>query len=153
MDDIKIVLYILAAIAWVIFNNYKKLSETHRKRDSSKPPPDIIPENFPPVSETPDWKKLEPEPSPRKITMAGEPVKAKRTPFPRHSISQRKSKPARSAFFNQEHEGGEIIPSQIVHFEEGQNLAITPHPIIEYMHSGDLRSAVLLSEILRRPYN
>src|SRR5688572_15500707 len=47
MDDLKIVFYVLVAIIWVVYNNYKKITDASRKRDLSKPPDEVIQENWP----------------------------------------------------------------------------------------------------------
>src|SRR5688572_11879783 len=47
MDDFKIVFYIIVAIAWVVYSNYKKISEEAKKRNPAKRPPEVIQENWP----------------------------------------------------------------------------------------------------------
>ena len=37
MEDFKIVLYVLAAFAWMIFKNYEKIKKDTASRDLSKP--------------------------------------------------------------------------------------------------------------------
>src|SRR6187399_740756 len=61
MDDLKIAFYVVVAIAWVVYNNYKKISEASRKRDLSKPPDEVIQENWP------GKKQASPKPVARKI--------------------------------------------------------------------------------------
>ncbi len=53
MDDLKVVLYIVIAIIWVVYNNYKKISDASKKRDYSKPPAEVIQENWPGKKEKP----------------------------------------------------------------------------------------------------
>src|SRR5688572_28040602 len=54
MDDLKVVFYIVVGIAWMIYNNYKKVSAESKKRDPSKPIQETIPENWP---KEPDYPK------------------------------------------------------------------------------------------------
>ena len=38
MDDLKIILYVVVAIIWVVYNNYRKISEASKKRNLTQPP-------------------------------------------------------------------------------------------------------------------
>ena len=72
MDDLKIILYVVVAIIWVVYNNYRKITDASKKRDLSKPQPDISapippPEKVRPVQ--PPVRKLREviEKQPRKL--------------------------------------------------------------------------------------
>lgn len=156
MDDLKVVFYIVVAIIWVVYNNYKKISQASKKRDISKPAGEIIPENWPKV-ELPRSKR-----SPRNLQSPAKqviPSERKslvkqtlkvREPLKREPVSERSRK---SEKYESIIEGGMTKPSKVVHFEEAQKGTDEPNLVVEQIRNTDFRRAILLSEILNRPYN
>jgi len=157
MDDLKIVFYVAVAIAWVVYNNYKKISEASRKRDLSKPPDEVIQENWP------GKKQASPRPVARKIKEIIE----KQIPEKRKKVMEHQSLPHRKLFkpatprqtepnfitTHLESEGGVILPSRVVQFQENLTEQEAQHPIIQAIKSMDLRTGFVLAEVLKRPYN
>ncbi len=156
MDDLKVVLYIVVAIIWVVYNNYKKISEASKKRDLTKPFGEIIQENWPKVS-SPSRKSVVTKklPSTNKgilIDQTGKlqrPVLKVRDPLKREKLASR-SKLEKS--FLKTKEGGSTQPSKIVHFEDDENESYVLNPVVAEIRNADLRKAIVLSEILKRPY-
>lgn len=150
MEDFKIILYVLAAFAWMIFKNYEKIKKDSASRDLSKPTEAQKPDSsFSPT--------VLPKPSPTKKTISAPipsrkpPVKAveKRKTLVRPSMTTRsKTNIERVPVI----EGGRIRPSASVQFEE---LETEPqslqNPIAEQIRNADFRQAIVLSEILQRP--
>ena len=155
MDDLKVVFYIVVAIIWVVYNNYKKISQASKSRDISKPPPEVIRENWPKV-------EMPRETSTRKFTQPIDkqgnyptrkaiirPVIKARDPLRREPIISKQRKVSTYTTLN---EGGTIKPSKVVHFEDDQNGLNEPNLVVEQIRNTDLRKAIILSEILKRPY-
>ena len=156
MDDLKVVLYIVVAIIWVVYNNYRKLSEANKKRDLKKPPPELIQENWP--RET--VNKPGPINPPKRQVIDKQASKTEkpvlvRTPLPvRRSLKRPSlaSKPEQAIIPSLYREGGITTPSKVVHFEEPDFDEVDHHPIFRTMKSMDLKHAIVISEILKRPY-
>jgi hypothetical protein len=163
MDDLKIVFYIIVAIVWMVYNNYRKLSEQSSKRDPSAPPPgDVIEENWP--KEPPVARKPEPtvikKPSLPKVLRKREvpvpvpvrtaPSPMKRAPLYKERLSSSKSN---NMFLTAGREGGAMQPSKMVQFEEPHQVLQVPNPWAEAVRNADFRTAMILSEVLKRPYN
>ena len=157
MDDLKVVLYIVIAIIWVVYNNYKKINEASRKRDLSKPPEEVIHENWP-------SKKTEPiRPVARKIQQTPDKQTERqarkvleRRPLPqRQPLKQKVQSRPESIFIpaNLVAEGGTIAPSKVVQFQDQPDEQEAQHPIIQAIKSMDIRSGIVLSELLKWPYN
>ena len=157
MDDLKIVLYIIVAIIWVVYNNYKKLGEASKKRDFTKMPGEVIPENWPKSPAKP----IRPEvPAPRKViekqsTREARPV-LERKPLPQRNPIRRPVLASRQratvpAVYSSE--GGQINPSKIVQFEEQTVIYEEPNTFLNNLRSTDIRQAFIWSEVLKRPYN
>jgi len=157
MDDLKIVLYIVVAIIWVVYNNYKKISDASKKRDPSKPPGEIIQENWPgkkPETIPPVFRKLKEVAG--KQTSGSERNVAERIPLPSRSPLKQKIQRRRQVTeqpVNLVPEGGMIAPSKVVHFQEIPADQDTVHPMFLAIKNMDLRSAFVMSEVLKRPYN
>jgi hypothetical protein len=157
MNDLKIVFYIVIAIIWVVYNNYRKIGEASRKRDFSKPPGDIIQENWPSIPskpvirETMSRKEIVLKQQKRDVREAME-----RKPLVRKGTLRKPTpEPLQSAgvvTFNGI-EGGYSIPSKVAQFEESVVISEEPHPMINWLRNMDLRQAIVMSEVLKRPYN
>ena len=155
--DLKIVLYIIVAIIWVVYNNYKKIADASKKRDYSKPPPEVIQENWP--KSIPNTRKASiprinqpvEKPVVRKTsgTLYKETITA-REPLKRHSLVSASKIHKRNSTFR---EGGSTQPSKIVHFEDEEIKWLEPNLLVEEIRNTDMRKAIILSEILKRPYN
>jgi hypothetical protein len=150
MDDLKIVLYLVAAIGWVIYNNFRKITAENRKRDSKRPPVSESPtENWPSWPEAPKPAKevvKMPEPRIKKVEPVKKPVVKSRpvrvpvpdpVPVPVLAVA----------------EGGNIKPSSRVVFEMAhENVAEHEHPWLAEFRSGtDWRKMLVATEILQRP--
>lgn len=163
MDDLKIAFYIIGAIVWFVYNNYKKFQAEAAKRDFSKPvknadvpaveqiPPPVKPRHF---TATQRKSVLVPRDSkPSKQVVSDVPRKhlsGERVPL----VARAKLK--KSTFLSQENaipEGGVLVPSKIVHFEDEPQVAEVENPYLMALRSGDIRQAVVYAEILKRPYN
>ena len=155
MEDFKIILYVLAAFAWMFFKNYEKVKQEAAKRNPSKPidfepepPPVTIPTSRP-KAETPARPVMKtPRPVVRPRAVASDrPVMPKRKPLVKESIDY---KTGRAAIV----EGGSAKPSDSVHFNESVVEEVSwQNPIAAQIREADFRQAFLLSEILQRPYN
>jgi hypothetical protein len=51
------------------------------------------------------------------------------------------------------HEGGSTKPSKVVHFEDQTSVQFEFNPVVEEIRNMDLKKAIILSEVLKRPYN
>jgi hypothetical protein len=156
-NDLKLILYVVIAIIWLIYNNYKKVSEASKKRDISKPPDqpgEVIPEAWP--STAPPEKKV--------MEKSGRPVPKPQASRPLSTISEErkkiiKARPERKQrrgspdpFFSTI-EGGNIQPSKIVQFEESEAAKWSENNLAEEIRNADFRKAIILKEVLQRPYN
>lgn len=156
MDELKVVFYIVVAIIWVVYNNYKKISDASRKRDFSKPTKEVIAENWPKV-ELPrkntvgkNLKQFEKQSVNTPKPLLSRPPLKSREPLRRATLTQ---KPVQSLSNRIPVEGGILEPSKIAHFEEVQLSSEEPNLIVEEIRNVDMRRAIILSEILKRPYN
>lgn len=156
MDDLKVVFYVVVAIIWMIYNNYKKVSEEAKKRDPSKPIQETITENWPketdipkpPVYQRPIENKSKqkevrvPSISRRTETLKREPIRKERL------SGNYKIKPIVTV----SREGGNLQPSKLVHFEEVVYDNEPFNRIAAEIRNADFRQAFILSEVLQRPY-
>ena len=155
MDDFKVVIYIVGAIIWLIYQNYQKVAEQSRKRDISKPFEEELP-TAPPVKDPLPARPVNP---PNQGTF-------KRTDLPKKSVvprlagSRQKTHKVSSSISMESQpvsymeEGGGTKPSQTVRFDEpssDENSSF--NPIAEEIRNADFRRAFILSEVLQRPYN
>lgn len=156
MDDLKVVLYIVVAIIWVVYNNYRKLSEASKKRDLKKPPPEVIQENWPretvnkPGPFTPPQRQI----VDKQTSKTGKPVMERssmpsRRPLKRTPIASKREQIIIPSY---RREGGTTLPSKVAHFEEPVTSESDHHPIFQTLKSMDLKHAIVISEILKRPY-
>ncbi|HEX5001361.1 MAG TPA: hypothetical protein VFW78_02605 [Bacteroidia bacterium] len=146
--EFKVVMYLVIAIGWVIFNNYRKIVKEHEKRGSGKRTPSL-PENWPSTSFP------EPVPAPSSSKPVTVTTSSPKVLKPKLQKNIKKSTPRTSqpTYSNLPVEGGYSIPSNQVHFSE-QNTADVPHPILEWLQSGtDWQKVLVGSEILQRPYH
>ena len=148
------VFYIIVAIIWVIYNNYKKISKAAQERNPSKPAPEVISENWPPINfprEAPVIEKKQPverqKVSHPRAKIVKEPLKG-REPIRKAAMV---SRPSKSTSYRTAPEGGSIQPSKIVHFEDESLYIATPNLVLEEIRNTDMRRAVVLSEVLKRP--
>jgi len=156
MDELKIVLYIVVAIIWVVYNNYKKISETSKKRDFTKPPTEVIQENWPQFPQQtkrrdvqiPADKVEKKRPAESRKVLERQPLPQRR-PVRKSAIAVRQ--PIISAAYSSP-EGGTISPSKIVHFEEQAVISEEPNALISALRNMDIRQAFIWSEVLKRPY-
>jgi len=163
VDDLKIVFYIIVAIVWMVYNNYKKLSEQSSKRDPSAPPAgEVIEENWPKEptvvrkpettvarkSSLPKILRKKEERIPVPVRTA--PVPMKRTPLYKERLSSSKSN---NMFLTSSREGGSMQPSKVVRFEEPHHETMVANPWAEAVRNADFKTAIILSEVLKRPYN
>ena len=155
MDDLKVILYVVVALIWVIYNNYKKLSEAARKRDLKKP-----------SIETTTDRSIEQKPAPVPMPKKSRELIVKqrekalkeilvRKPVSVPATGQQKTFKERPAFITTSFssEGGAVTPSKIVNFEETSETKNYRNPILESLRSMDLRSGIIMAEVLKRPYN
>lgn len=145
LDDLKIILYIVGAIAWLLFKNYQKVTEQSKQRDFSKPFEDEVVE---PV------KKPLPVPPPPVVRSARpitRPVRTKPIQNTRKSLrSAQGQQPVNELLV----EGGVVKPSESVRFDDPEASDISwNNPIVEEIRGADFRKAFILSEVLQRPYN
>jgi len=163
MDDLKIVFYIVVAIVWMVYNNYRKLSEQSSKRDpSASPPGEVIEENWPkepPVMKRPDPtetrkpslpKVLRKREQPVPIPVLKAPSPMKRAPLYKERLSSSKNN---NMFLTSRREGGTKQPSKMVRFEEPHHETLVANPWAEAVRNADFRTAIILTEVLKRPYN
>jgi len=151
---LKLVFYIAVAIIWVIYNNYKKITKAAQERNPGKPAPEVISENWPPMNfpnPSPVSKKLQPverqKASHLRTKIVKEPLVG-REPIRKASIATR---PSKSTSYRSAPEGGYIQPSKIVHFEDATLIQETPNLVLEEIRNTDMRRAIILSEVLKRP--
>ncbi|MFM7901633.1 MAG: hypothetical protein ACKPAD_06565 [Bacteroidota bacterium] len=152
MEDFKIVLYVLAAFAWMIYKNYEKIKKDTASRDLSKPVDSQ-------KTETPYVPPVLPKPSPLKRPIAS-PSPSRKPPI---SATEKRKTLVRPALTSRSRgyvesspsiEGGLIKPSASVQFEEIELETQSLHnPIAEQIRNADFRQAIVLSEILQRPYS
>ncbi len=157
MDDLKVVLYIVVAIIWVIYNNYKKINDAARKRDPSKPPAEVIQENWPKPQPAPARRTL---PKPGKVVEKQSSVPARpileRQPLPQRQPMRRqplasRSRPTSPVF--QRAEGGSVKPSKVVQFEEQEIQSEQPNALLTALLTTDARQGIIWAEVLKRPYS
>jgi hypothetical protein len=154
MDDLKIIFYIIVAIVWMVYNNYRKISEESKKRDPSRPAGDEIEESGPyepPVNRKPSIptvfrRKEQPSPAP----VRSKPTAMKRTPLRKERMSSSYNS---SMFISPSREGGNVQPSKLVQFEEVPAPVEQVNPWTETIRNADFRTGIVLAEILKRPYN
>ncbi len=155
MDDLKVILYVVVALIWIVYNNYKKLREAAKKRDLRKPPVDTS------VDRTSE-KKTKPvsQPKQQREIIEKQPRKVLREILVRKPVSipatrQQKTFQERPAFITNSYtsEGGSTTPSKIVNFEETSETKNYRNPILDALKSMDLRSGIIMAEVLKRPYN
>ncbi len=157
MDDLKIVLYVVVAIIWLVYNNYKKISETNKKRDASKPYDEVPQENWPksaPAPEPQPSKKQTVRPLSKPVHSSGESRKsasASTRELVRKQTSVKRS--GTSSEILMPREGGLTQPSKLVHFEEPVKSDEEQNYLAEEIRNADFRKAIILSEVLQRPYN
>jgi hypothetical protein len=163
MDDLKIALYIIGAIVWFVFNNYKKIKAEAAKRDFSKPAPspDIPAKEISKPTVSPR-RMIADKPRPVNVPRESKPSKQIVSDVPRKHLSGERepliapAKMRKQTIVREEKvtlEGGSLVPSKIVQFEDQQNTAEVENPYLAALKSGDVRHAVIYAEILKRPYN
>ncbi len=157
MDDLKVVLYIVIAIIWVVYNNYKKISDASQKRDYSKPPAEVIQENWPGKKEKPIVREIQipREVVDKQIKREMRPV-LERKPLPQRNPIRKpnltsRQRLAEPAIYRSE--GGPTTPSKVVQVEEQVVIYEEPNPLITAIRNMDLRQGILIAEVLKRPYN
>lgn len=152
MEDFKIVLYVLAAFAWMIFKNYEKIKKDTASRDLSKPAEAQ-------KTEAPINPPALPKSIPSKRPIAA-PIPSRKPPIAK--VEKRKTlvRPALTtrSRTNIEQvpvvEGGFTKPSTFVQFEEVEvETSSLQNPIAEQIRNADFRQAIVLSEVLQRPYS
>lgn len=153
MDDLKVIFYVVVAIAWMIYNNYKKVSEESRKRDPKKP-----------ISESPEENRI---PQPKQVQRSKkQPVEAVR---PRSAVVRTEPRPklirermSKEKMVSQKEsttilkgfsEGGRVKPSSIVHFKEESEFEEIHRDWSEEIRNADFKRAFVLKEVLQRPFN
>lgn len=155
MDDLKVILYVVIAIAWMIYNNYKKVGDASKKRDPSQPIPEVIEENWP--KETP----YEPPQSTKRqyVETISDQVnenrvpkrdKLKRQPLKKAGILPRKRK---EPLFLSTHEGGSTQPSLIVQFDDNDSEDELEVNWVHKIRNADFKQGIIMTEILQRPYS
>jgi hypothetical protein len=153
MDELKVVFYIAVAIAWVIYNNYRKFAEAARKRDPSRPvsPPERGERTDQAPEILPQRPFQAPQPVPAGTAKSRIPGKLK-IPAPKTRVIK-KNRPE-PAFMNtgSQTEGGTLTPSKVVQFEEPEIATFQENPILAKLKSSGIRTGVVWSEILKRPY-
>lgn len=157
MEDFKVVLYIVVALVWVIYNNYKKITKASADRDPSKPFKEIIQENWPKIPSKPVIGNLPlPEKVKEKPVLRETRKVLERRPIPeRKPIRQQKrsERTTEKIPVYQTAEGGILQPSKVVQFEEQVVGYDEPHPLLNAIRNMDIREGIVLAEVLRRPYN
>lgn len=143
-EDFKLIFYIVVAIGWVIFKNFRKITKEAQGRDFTKPVNQSPAENWPPVKmETPapvPVPKPVPTPKVKRQFLHKQPIRQSRQTFLTSDIPPVEGgvqKPSSSAVFATAPEpGSESI-----------------HPWLEEFRTGmDWRKAMVAAEILQRPY-
>lgn len=166
MDDLKVILYIVGAIIWVVYNNYRKIMDESRKRNPAKPVPQEVPEPavpIPPLSKTQQMprrqtnalpkpaRQISPVPTRKPLRESARPsMAAGRKPMIASRLSQQKKN---EVSMNYNLEGGAIQPSKIVQFEETLTVNEYGNSVLNDLRDGDMQKAIIYSEILKRPYN
>lgn len=154
MDDLKVVLYIVIAIAWVIYNNYRKFAEAARKRDPSRP---VRPEEGvgrpDQTTEIPPQRTVpKPQPVPSATGRGGMfPGKPRMSAPKARVIKKIRSEPAFMSTGSLP-EGGTLTPSKVVQFEEPEITTFQENPLLTHLKSTGIRTGIIWSEILKRPY-
>jgi hypothetical protein len=150
MDDLKVVLYVVGAIIWLLYKNYQKESEKSKTRDISKP----YEEEYAPAPPEPVVIAPAPKPRPQPARSIPRPTlsrPSKPTEIQRSYSSSRVSAQQPQVI---PMEGGSIKPSDSVRFDEPESPEISwNNPIAEEIRNADFRKAFILSEVLQRPYN
>ncbi|MBL7913785.1 MAG: hypothetical protein JNL49_01950 [Bacteroidia bacterium] len=166
MDDLKVILYIVGAIIWVVYNNYRKIMDESKKRNPAKPVPQEVPAppiQMPPVSKTQQTTRRQtnalpkparqssPVPTRKPLRESARPSLASgRKPMIAPRLSQQKKN---EVSMNYNLEGGAIQPSKIVQFEETLTVSEYGNSVLNDLRDGDMQKAIIYSEILKRPYN
>ncbi|MBK8413683.1 MAG: hypothetical protein IPL22_03600 [Bacteroidetes bacterium] len=166
MDDLKVILYIVGAIIWVVYNNYRKIMNESKKRNPSQPAPqaEVIPPYKAPTTEKPQQvprRQSNTVPKPSRQTMPAptrKPLRESvrpslasgRKPLVASRLSQQKKN---EVSMNYNREGGAIQPSKIVQFEETLTVTEYANSVLSDLRDGDMQKAIIYSEILKRPYN
>ncbi len=170
MDDLKVVLYIVIAIIWVVYNNYKKISQASKKRDISRPPDEVIQENWPKTTQQPARPVIQ---KPRQILEkqipktsrpilertplpSRKPISLERTPLPSRKPIRKTSlieKKETLKAYPRSREGGITTPSKVVQFEEPAYSETDQNSLVSALRSMDLRHGIIMAEILKRPYS
>jgi hypothetical protein len=152
MEDLKIVLYIVAAIGWVIYNNYKKITSESAKRDVRRPVSEIPTENWPvdrPVkTRIPEvLKEVIRKPVPVRPTIE------RPQPIRRQSLVKKNVKVPQIDIPVTAPEGGRILASSQVTFTAvHDHVEEFEHPWLKEFRSGtDWRKMLVGAEILQRP--
>lgn len=156
-NDLKIILYIVVAIVWVVYNNYRKIAGESRKRNPSRPPDEVIRENWPTVSGERQDRTIAPTPKvtrePLKRRVAPVPVPVRTKPASISMQRQAGEIMTTDSMLAPAAEGGRIKPSGMVHFEEPLSASGEHISPIERLRHTDLQTAFLWSEIFKNPYN
>jgi len=146
--EFKVIMYLVIALGWVIFNNYRKIVKEHEKRGSGRKAP-ALPENWP-SSTTPE--PIPASSSSKPVTVVTSSQKVIKPRLQSKAIKSA-SRLQRTTYSSLPVEGGYSTPSLQVHFSE-QNSSEEPHPILEWLQSGTAWQKVFVgSEILQRPYH
>ena len=162
MEDLKIVFYIVVAIIWMIYNNYKKVAEQSKKRNPSQPfedlPDEVPTENWPSIPKSEPYR---PQPQKPRRNLVPTPVPVRRPVEKRAKmVKQSMFDRGRSYFssygepmFNPLLEGGALRPSEHVTFEDSETIGNqTENQFAEQIRNADFRQAIILNEVLQRPY-
>jgi hypothetical protein len=149
-EDLKVIVYIVVAIGWVIYNNYKKITRDAAKRNPQRPVSETPNENWPPFPfEEPKPAERMPEPIP---------VPAKRQPARKQFLHKLPKSEVTSGFLSSDipgTEGGSVKPSGVVQFSKvPEHEPEQEHPWLAEFRSGtDWRKMIIGAEILQRPYS
>ncbi len=155
MDDLKIVLYLVVTVLWLFLNNYKKIQKQARERklampqqDTAAPEAEFNTSPAPAKSENKSMKEIRKE-------LQMKDLKG------RHSAKSKKD----TAFKFQGHrddpnkyqeiiirEGGDFLASEKVNFKIAPAKEDYENHLLEEINETDWKKAVVLSEILNRPY-
>lgn len=156
-NDLKIILYIVVAIVWVVYNNYRKIAGESRKRNPSRPPDEVIRENWPTVSGESQDKRIAPAPpvTRKPVTPKVAPLTIPAMARTAKALSQRQTEEslASASMVNPAAEGGRNKPSGLVHFEEPLMAPVEHSTLVEHLRHTDLQTVFLWSEIFKNPYN
>ena len=154
MDDLKIVLYIVVAIVWMIYNNYKKIGSDAKKRNPAQPTPETDEFEWPDESPSEPYQSTKGQPvDTYKPTIQKEKVptreKLKREPLSKTGLNTKKRA---EPLFLSTNEGGTIQPSSVVNYEDNQNVELSNENWAYKIRNADYKKAIILTEILQRPY-